>query len=206
MRVRVARVGKAHGLRGEVTVRLHTDDPEDRFAPGTQLLAVDPSDPNQAHPGTALTVDGSRLHNGTWLVGFAQVSDRTAAEALRGRELYLVVEEPNAGGAGTATPGMGADVEAGPDRTPAGLGGAAAEPGWYESELLGLTVFGPDGGRLGRVIGLRVGAAQDLLTVRLDDGREGDVPFVTALVPVVDVPGGRVVIDPPGGLFDLDRR
>ena len=41
--------------------------------------------------------------------------------------------------------------------------------------------------------------------VRLADGREGLVPFVTALVPEVDVAGGRVVIDPPGGLFDLDE-
>jgi 16S rRNA processing protein RimM len=48
------------------------------------------------------------------------------------------------------------------------------------------------------------GTAQDLLAVRTPDGREVLVPFVTALVPVVDVPGGRVeVVDRPGLLAPL---
>ena len=47
-------------------------------------------------------------------------------------------------------------------------------------------------------------AAADLV-VFVVDGREGLVPFVAAIVPEVDVAGGRVVIDPPAGLFDLDE-
>jgi 16S rRNA processing protein RimM len=48
---------------------------------------------------------------------------------------------------------------------------------------------------------------QDLLVVEADGARAGQrilVPFVAALVPEVDVPGGRLVIDPPGGLLDPD--
>jgi 16S rRNA processing protein RimM len=47
--------------------------------------------------------------------------------------------------------------------------------------------------------------AQDLLVLRLTDGREALVPFVTAIVPQVDITGGRVVLDPPPGLLDLDE-
>ena len=56
---------------------------------------------------------------------------------------------------------------------------------------------------LGEVAGLEVGAAQDRLVVRLPDGRQARVPFVAALVPEVDVEGGRVLADLPPGLLDL---
>jgi 16S rRNA processing protein RimM len=55
------------------------------------------------------------------------------------------------------------------------------------------------------VIALQPRAAQDLLVLRLTDGREVLVPFVTAIVPEVDIEGGRVVLDPPAGLLDLDE-
>ena len=45
--------------------------------------------------------------------------------------------------------------------------------------------------------------ASDLLVVRDADGKEHLVPFVRELVPTVDLAGGRVVVDPPEGLFDL---
>ena len=59
------------------------------------------------------------------------------------------------------------------------------------------------GDEVGEVTALQSGAAQDLLVVRLTDGRKALVPFVTAIVPEVDVDGGRVVLDPPPGLLDL---
>lgn len=162
----VARIGKSHGLHGEVTVQVHTDNPQERLAVGTSydvagLAAV-----------TQLTIAGTRVHNGTWLVAFEGHTDRSAAEALRGGRL------------------MG--VQAMDD-----------SDGWYESELLGLPVYDPSGAMIGKVTGLDVGAAQDRLAIRLEDGRSGLVPLVAALVPEVDVPGRRVVIDAPNGLFDL---
>ncbi|MGL5829557.1 MAG: ribosome maturation factor RimM, partial [Angustibacter sp.] len=83
----VARIGRAHGLRGEVTVALHTDEPELRFCSGTEFLcAVDGAEPSVE---SSLLLSSAREHSGTWLLGFEQISDRTAAEGLRGWRLYL---------------------------------------------------------------------------------------------------------------------
>jgi len=69
---------------------------------------------------------------------------------------------------------------------------------------VGLKAVTVAGEEVGEVISLQPGAAQDLLVLRLTDGREALVPFVTAIVPEVDIEGGRVVLDPPVGLLDLD--
>ncbi|WP_026460132.1 ribosome maturation factor RimM [Schaalia suimastitidis] len=74
---------------------------------------------------------------------------------------------------------------------------------WYPHQLKGLRAQDPDGNTLGTVTGLHVGAAQDLLLVKAPSGTVM-VPFVTQLVPTVNVDGGYVVIDAPGGLFDDD--
>jgi 16S rRNA processing protein RimM len=73
----VGRVGRAHGVRGEVAVEVRTDDPDRRFAAGALLR----TDPVGAGP---LTVSSARPHSGRLLVSFAEVPDRTAAEGLRG--------------------------------------------------------------------------------------------------------------------------
>jgi 16S rRNA processing protein RimM len=74
---------------------------------------------------------------------------------------------------------------------------------YTEEQLRGLSVVDPAGTVLGSVGGLEVGSAQDRLVVLLTDGREAQVPFVAALVPEVDLAGGRVVVDVPPGLLDL---
>jgi 16S rRNA processing protein RimM len=177
MDVVVARIGKPHSLHGEVTVQLHTDDPLSRFVPGATFAT-------QATPGTGvpptLTLRSARLHNGTWLLGFEQVPDRTGAQALRGTRLVLDIE-----------------AEAVPE--PDEPGGA-----WFEDELTGLAVITREGTRVGEVSGLEIGPAQDLLVLALDAGGTAYVPFVSALVPHVDVDEGVVVIDPPEGLLELN--
>lgn len=75
------------------------------------------------------------------------------------------------------------------------------EDAWYPHQLKGLRARTPGGDVLGTVSGLTPGAAQDLLLVATDAGTVM-VPFVTAIVPTVDVEGGVVVIDAPPGLFD----
>jgi 16S rRNA processing protein RimM len=169
----LARIGKPHGLNGEVTVQLHTSDPEARLAVGAVL-------DTEAGTGTgvprALTVRSTRVHNGIWLVAFEEIPDRTGAESLRGTR--LVVEGP-------------APVAEDEDDV------------WAEADLVGLRVVDPSGAVLGEVAGLVVGAAQDRLVVRLPDGRSAEVPFVAAIVPEVDVEGGRIVLDAPPGLLDL---
>jgi 16S rRNA processing protein RimM len=170
----IARIGKPHGLLGEVTVQLHTDEPERRLAVGTAL-------DTEAAPGTgvprALTVRSTRVHNGVWLVAFEEIPDRTGAESLRGTRLVV-----------DAADLLPADDE---------------DDVFTEEQLRGLTVVDPAGSVLGEVGGLELGAAQDRLVILLPDGREAQVPFVTALVPEVDLEAGRVVVDAPAGLLDL---
>ncbi|MGG5258540.1 ribosome maturation factor RimM [Phycicoccus avicenniae] len=170
----IARIGKPHGLRGEVTVQLHTDEPERRLAVGAVL---DTEATSGSGVPRALTVRSTRVHRGIWLVGFEEVPDRTGAEGLRGTRLVIEAED------------------AGPAEDD--------EDTFSEEQLVGLAVHDPDGERLGEVVGLVLGP-QDRLAVRLTDGREGEVPFVAALVPEVDVAGGRVVVRLPDGLFDLE--
>jgi 16S rRNA processing protein RimM len=78
----VGRIGRAHGIRGDVFVDVRTDDPEARFAAGS-VLATDPA---EAGP---LTVASARDHSGKLVVSFAGYGDRTAAETLRGVRLVI---------------------------------------------------------------------------------------------------------------------
>lgn len=85
MRVVVGRVGRPHGIRGEVTVEPRTDEPEVRFAPGSALLVAGSDD--------HLVVTRLHWHANRLLVTFEGVEDRTGAEALRG--LLLEVDRPD---------------------------------------------------------------------------------------------------------------
>lgn len=75
MRVVVGRIGRPHGIRGEVTVEPRTDEPEVRFAPGAVLL-VD-------HPRKTLVVESLHWHSGRILLAFEGVETRNEAEELR---------------------------------------------------------------------------------------------------------------------------
>ena len=165
----VGRVGKPHGVRGEVTIDVRSDEPERRFAPGSSLI----SEPGRGSSFALrrLTVERSRWHGQILLVKFAELPDRDAAELARGVVLSAEVDE-------TESP--------------------EDEDEYYDHQLIGLMAFDTDDNELGRVTSLQHGA-QDLLVIRTPDGRDALVPFVKALVPVVDLPGERVVIaDRPG--------
>jgi 16S rRNA processing protein RimM len=77
-------VVRVHGLHGEVVIDLHTDAPQERFAPGSALTARRPGEPDRV-----LTVESSRPHSGRLLVRFVEAPDRTAAESLRGTRLLV---------------------------------------------------------------------------------------------------------------------
>jgi 16S rRNA processing protein RimM len=83
MQLVVGRVGRPHGLRGELTVEVRTDDPQARFAAGT-VLATEPA------ARGPLTISSARWHSGRLLVTFTGYGDRTAAEQLR--DTFLVVD------------------------------------------------------------------------------------------------------------------
>ena len=82
MQLVVGRVGRPHGIRGDLTVQVHTDDPDLRFAAGS-VLATEPADRGP------LTVSSSRWHSGRLLVTFEGYDDRVSAEDLRGTLLVM---------------------------------------------------------------------------------------------------------------------
>lgn len=168
MRLVVGRIGRAHGIRGDVAIDVRTDTPEERFTVGSALE----TDRSGVGP---LTIGSVRVHSGRLLVRFKGVADRDAAEGLRGISLLVDSEDlPPTGD---------------PDE-------------FHDHELIGLTAVTTGGEEVGTVDDV-LHHAQDLLVLSVPGGREVLVPFVTELVPEVDVPGGRIVLDPPPGLLDL---
>jgi len=121
-----------------------------------------------------LTIAAAREHSGRLLVRFEEVLTRDVAETLRGALLL----------ADTDTLPPTAD----PDE-------------FYDHELAGLRAELADGTVVGKVVEIVHSPAGELLELDVD-GREVLVPFVRAIVPTVDVDGGRVVLDPPEGLLD----
>ena len=167
----VGRIGKAHGLRGEVSVEPRTDEPDRRFAVGARL-GVESKRPGSLD-ATTLTVARTRWHSGRLLVTFEEIADRNAAEDARGTMLVVPVD---------------------PHERP-------ADPEeFYDHQLVGLAVVTTAGEPLGKLTEVVHGAAQDLLVVSSGD-REVLVPFVSELVPEVDLTAGRVVVDDRPGLF-----
>jgi 16S rRNA processing protein RimM len=178
----VGRIVRPHGIRGEVIVQVRTDDPDERFAPGKVLL-TDPGavpstgdDPAAYKVPDRLTIEEVRTHQGRLIIAFDGVYDRNIAEALR--EVMLCVDS--------------ADV------------GPLSDPDeFHDHQLVGLTAVTPAGETLGEVARIDHAPASDLLVLRRPEGGMGLVPFVKAIVPEVDLAGGRVIVDPPEGLFDL---
>ncbi len=172
----VGRIGRPHGVRGEVSVEVRTDEPARRFADGARLLLRRPG--GGPAPGRAsLTVAGTRWHQDRLLVRFAELPDRTAVEAVRGLELVTAIspeERPD-------------DPEE-----------------YYDHQLVGLAVVTTDGVEAGVVAEVVHSGAQDLLVVRRPGREDALVPFVAALVPEVDLDARRVVVaDRPGLLEPL---
>ncbi|KRF18026.1 ribosome maturation factor RimM [Nocardioides sp. Soil797] len=193
MELVVGRIGKPHGIRGEVTVDVRTDEPERRFAVGTTLRAEQPKGraarsgangpesgaaPSTSTPLREVTVRSMRWHQGVLLLGLEQVASRNDAEAARGLVLHASIDAD-------ATPED-------PDE-------------FYDHQLIGLAAHDLDGTHLGEVTAVVHGGAQDLLQIRTPDRRDTLVPFVKVLVPEVDLAGNRVVVaDRPGLVTPLE--
>jgi 16S rRNA processing protein RimM len=146
--------------------------------------------PNASAPNTAaantpgvrfqvpekLTLESLRWHQGRIIAVFEGIDDRNVAEMLRGVMLCVDSEQ-------IAPPDD-------PDE-------------FHDHQLVGLRVESVDGESLGEVLRIDHAQASDLIVVRRPDGGTALIPFVRQIVPTVDIPGGRVIVDPPGGLFDL---
>jgi 16S rRNA processing protein RimM len=184
----VGHIGKPHGIRGEVLVTVRTDEPEERFVAGSVFITEVPRDrrvstgPAAAVPGTEykvpdqLLLESLRWHQGRVIAQFEGVHDRNVADALRGVLLQVdssTLTEPED-----------------PDE-------------FHDHQLVGLAVVSVDGTELGTVARIDHAPSSDLIVLAKADGGTGLIPFVTAMVPTVDLAGGRVVVDLPEGLLDL---
>lgn len=187
--LRVCRIGKAQGLKGEVTVQVFTDEPDERFKPGSVLCTSNGSQ--------ELTIERARTFKNRWILLFEESQNRNDAEALNGLELYVHAEDAQELAAENAW--YIKDL-------------VGLEARLCEENQLGLPA-----GTIGKVVDVLDGA-QSLLKIRLNqpvddenkaankaenktENKTALVPFVEALVPEVDVAAGYLTIDPPGGLI-----
>ena len=188
MQVTVGRIGRPHGVRGDVVVGVRTDEPELRFARGSRL----DTDPVRVGP---LTVAGHRWHSGDLLVRFEEISDRTAAAELGGT--WLLVDSAVLGALDDPDEFRDGELVGLSVRTVDGTAvGTVADVLHHGQDILvidpagGADPAGADGvARAARAAGAR---AEQIL-----------IPFVKAIVPEVDVAAGVLVIDPPEGLLNL---
>jgi 16S rRNA processing protein RimM len=184
----VGQIGKPHGVRGEVLVTVRTDEPEERFTTGSVFTTEVPRDrrvstgPAAPVPGAPyrvpekLTLESVRWHQDRLIARFEGVDDRTLAEALRG--VLLQVDSST-----VAAPDD-------PDE-------------FHDHQLIGLRVEAPDGTLLGSVTRIEHAPAADLIVLAKAGGGTALVPFVSAMIPAVDLAGGRLIADLPEGLLDL---
>ena len=165
MQLVVARIGRAHGVLGEATIEVRTDQPEDRFYVGSVLM----TEPTTFGP---LTISSVRDHNGILLLGFKGVIDRNQVSELR--NVLLLAE---------------VDIDAN-----------STEDDFHVQQLLECMVKTKDGLELGLVKDVINLPGQDVLAVEYQ-GREILIPFVKAIVPIVDIANRKITVTPPEGLL-----
>jgi 16S rRNA processing protein RimM len=168
----ICKIVGAQGLKGEVRVYPSSDFPERFEVPGQRWLLR----PEATEPEPIELLSGRYLHGkGLYVLRLEGVSDRNQAEALRGCRL-LVPES---------------------DRP------FLEEDEFHVPDLLGLKVFDQETQMLvGTVVDV-IAAGNDLLEVELSQsGSKVLIPFVKAIVPIVDLQQRRIEITPPAGLID----
>jgi 16S rRNA processing protein RimM len=157
-RVLLGRIAGAHGIRGEVLIKTFTAAPEDIGAYGPL---------SDVAGARAFRIAHARSTQKGVVARIEGVSDRNAAEALRGVDLYIARE-----------------------RLP-----AAPEGEFYHVDLVGLDAVDPQGNAVGEIVAAHNFGAGDLLEVRLiGSGKTELLPFTDAVVPEVDLVARRVVV------------
>jgi len=166
-KVLVGRITRPHGVRGEVVVDPATDH-EERFAPGSTFELGGPTATRR------LTVQRARSGPTGWIVAFAGVADRNAAEALRGTRLEV----------------------------PRSQVPAPPEGSYYVFELIGATAGDRNVGELGEVIDVIETPGGWLLIVDDGAGRRLTLPFVERFLMSIDRESRRIEWDLPEGLIE----
>ena len=164
-RVCVGRIAGAHGIRGWVRITSYTEEPEG-------VAAYGPVSDEKGERMFELEI--MRMAKAQVVARIPGVTDRNAAEALRGMRLFV----PRA-----ALPQPDSDE-------------------FYFEDLIGLAVETAAGVSLGRVLSVQDFGTGPLLEVGHTRGATVLVPFTRDVVPVVDLAAGRIEIDPPAGLLE----
>lgn len=161
----MAEIVGVHGIKGAVKLKVFSEDPD--------ALAETPLFDSSGKP----TFKIARLapHGNIWLADLDGVKDRTAAERLRGTQLFLAREDLP-------------DIE--------------EKDTYYHTDLVGLTAKHVDGRTLGKVIAVANFGAGDLLDIKPERGNSFYVPFTGAIVPDVNLKTKELTVDPPEGLLD----
>lgn len=163
-RILIARIGAAHGVRGEVRLNAFGDDP------GTLLDYKS----FRTGDGREFRLTGLKMVGERLVARFRGISDRNTAETLTNLDLYVLRSE---------------------------LPEPEDEDTFYHADLIGLTAETGDGEPLGTVIAVQNYGAGDLLEIAPKQGATLLLPFTRAVVPVIDLAGRRVVVEPPPGLI-----
>ena len=181
--IEIGTIVAAQGLKGEVRVYPDSDFPERFEKPGERWLMRE----NQVEPESIKLLSGRYIPNkGIYVVKLAGVNDRDRAEELRGCKLIV----------------------------PASDRPTLEEGEYHVLDLIGLVVFNQLTGEKVGVVEEVISAGNDLLVVKPESVVENDpeqkanekqilIPFVNAIVPVVDIENGRIEITPPPGLLEL---
>jgi len=159
----------AHGVRGQVRVKSFTAEP-------TGIAGYGPLADERGERRFALELAGAA--KGVLIARIEGVTDRDAAERLKGVRLYLDRE---------ALPAPGAEE-------------------YYLADLVGLAAALSDGRKLGMVAAVHDFGAGASIEIAADEGAPVVVPFNATAVPVVDIAGGKLVVAPPTGLLDRPKR
>lgn len=165
-RLPIGAVASAHGVRGQFKVKPFTAAARDIAAYGP-VWAGDRQ--------LTLTIHGTTA-NGLVIVAAAEVTDRDAAQALRGTSLEV-------------------DRDALPE---------VADDEIYHADLIGMTAQTPDGTELGTVVALHDFGAGEIAEVKPAGRPSLMLPFNPAFVPQIDIEAGRVILDPPDGLLEQE--
>jgi 16S rRNA processing protein RimM len=172
MEIRVARVGKPHGVHGQVTIELLTDAPEDRFVPGVVFNLTHPE--NLTSKYKTLTLKQVNFTNNSYLLDFHEITNRNQAEEIRNQFLSTEVDLTQSSD--------GEDV-------------------FHVQQLIGLKVKLKDGTELGTISDVLNLPGQDCLAIKTAKG-ERLIPFVYEFVPVVDIENSYIQVELPDGLLD----
>ena len=173
----VGRIGRAHGVHGEATIEVRTDDPDSRF----QIGAVLTTDPASHGP---LTITSGRVHNGTLLLGFRGVDDRNAVEKLRNTLLLadIDIEQETGEGVYHIAQIKGCSVFLS-DGTEVGIVSDVLELPAHDTLVIDLI-------QEGNKVGIKEGHKEERL-----------VPLVSSMIVSIDISQRKIVIDPPVGLL-----